>query len=753
MSFRKIITVIIVVVLLVSSTVVYANTNSYDGQEYLATSPLLNETMELLSNRHVHPFNTKEVKSVLDIENFDKIAESEKVALYFNREGDTLRLLNKKTGYVWGALPLTDARNLNKSWSDYGASIIGITCFDKKNMSKRYGLKYNATTKYTFVDNGLIGEANFTDLKIKLNFSVTLYNDHVTFSVDANSVVEEGEYKLGTVAFMPYLGSCFENELDGYIFIPDGCGALMRFNEPRSYVANYSKRVYGKDLALDLLTDPIDLNCFRPNDYILSEKQVVMPVYGIVHGAYQNGLFAVIEDGEEYASITANPAVTNNRYNRIHAEFIFRQSYNKNVNRKEGAGIVIPQEFINKVNPKLTIYVTDNENANYDGMAVMYRDYLTQQGILNGSVDNGDISLRLEILGADKQKTIFGFKPKLFTSFGEAVTIVDRLNSYGIDNIDLTFKHYTFNDEAGNRLSSNLGGINGLNQLKEKVNANGNFYLYIDPNSANSDQINLRTEAANNLATSPFRYERDNYYIIYPSTYFFRMNFVENRINNAISSKYGKNTQFTVDYLCNTLYGDFTTGKEHERSQNLETTIRLIEKLANGEKLPMINPNLYALKYADAFYDIAVTSSQFLYESDSVPFLQIVLNGKMKTFGGMLNVGTYSKEMLLKYVEYGVFPSFVTTNCDTLSLADTPEEDLISTSFDDWENKITYAYSFINDALSKVSGSCITSHRAINEGLIEIIYQNGVKIYVNYSNKEVVVDNKVVNASSYLVVE
>ena len=51
------------------------------------------------------------------------------------------------------------------------------------------------------------------------------------------------------------------------------------------------------DVATDRTQSANDLMANRPNDYIVEEPTVGMPVYGIVHGVRQNAVFAEIESG------------------------------------------------------------------------------------------------------------------------------------------------------------------------------------------------------------------------------------------------------------------------------------------------------------------------------------------------------------------------------------------------------------------------------------------------------------------------
>lgn len=124
-------------------------------------------------------------------------------------------------------------------------------------------------------------------------------------------------YMLKSVTFMPFLGSSYGADIDGYMLIPDGTGALIRFLEPANYVSTYAARVYGPDAGVENYS-------YGGYAYIKEESQAFMPIYGIVHGAGQNGFLAVVESGAEYASIVATPALTNNPYNWAAARFEYR---------------------------------------------------------------------------------------------------------------------------------------------------------------------------------------------------------------------------------------------------------------------------------------------------------------------------------------------------------------------------------------------------------------------------------------------
>ena len=241
------------------------------------TTPLRADTMEANSNRQVHPFSTDESESQFDLQGFEKVAESSETELWLNKEWNTIRLKNKRTGYIWGALPVEDAEGLNKTWNSYGNSIAAIECFDESGVEKRYGMAGNASTTYTMTQNGFTCHAVYDELGVSFDVNVALEGNRLQLSVDEASITEGEEFQLKSMTFLPYFGSGYSDETDGYLFVPDGSGALIRFQKPTNYSSTFSKKVYGKDLAIDVLADPSDLKAYRPNDYIVEDPQVLMP--------------------------------------------------------------------------------------------------------------------------------------------------------------------------------------------------------------------------------------------------------------------------------------------------------------------------------------------------------------------------------------------------------------------------------------------------------------------------------------------
>lgn len=709
--------------------------------------PLTDGLLEANSNRQVHPFSDAPAESQFTTQGFEKVGETPQLAIYLNRQEAALRILNKTTGYLWGALPIGEAEGLNTAWRCYGNGLVSAECVNAEGAESRISIGKDGEAAYEILDGSLLCSVEFPQQQIRFQVRVSWENSRVTLELVDGSLVEQDEgFYLKSMSFLPFLGSSYSDSVDGYILLPDGCGALVRYRKPANYSSTYAARIYGKDYGIESLASTAD-NTARP------EAQALMPVYAMVHGAGQNGFLAVVDEGAEYASLVAAPAQTNNPYNWASARFEFRQKYVKNINRKEGAGANVYQETPNAVVPKISFYFTQGEQANYDGMAVLYRQMLIEQGVLTPLTQpGGAVPLRLEVLGADKKENFLWNTTKVFTTLAQAEQMRQSLAEAGISELDMVLRCYTKNNECGAKLLARLGSKADIAALDRALReTGGSLSLYLDPITANEDQITLRTEAANNLSRQEIRWIDNLASRMYPYTYLYRLNEAESRTQKAISRDYG--ADFALAQASNKLYSDFTSGKEVTRAESMARLTALTEALAQDGRIAMYRPNQYLWQYADRFLELPVSNSQILYESDCVPFLQIVLSGCAELYGGAINTSSYSSERMLRQIEYGMAPSFVVTGCESLELYNTAQESYFSTGFADWRGQIVESYQTVAEGLSDVWGHAIVSHRALQNGLIRVEYDNGVCIFLNYTDAALTVEGIRVQAGGFAVLQ
>lgn len=712
-------------------------TNDYQISEALLGSV---EVEQLSSNRftQLEPEGTKPLPEY-KLEGYTLVAENDKLALYIKEEIAGIRVVNKQSGYVWGALENEDPESLNNTWSAFAQSVVSISYMDSTGAIKQMGAgDKKADCKFQYFENGFTCQADFgSKVGIRLEAKVTLEDDHIAFSVDDSTIVEDGEYFLASVYFVPFMGSTEEDQTDGYLFVPDGSGALLRYQNAAKYLKSYSGRVYGIDHAIDTLNELNDLASNRPVEFLKEGNTVTMPVYGLTLGVNQEAILGRVAKGDSYAYINASPAGQTIPFNWVCASFLYRQVYSQPIS-KNGAGVPVVQSKANKVNPLVEVYFLSGEDANYSGMARAYAEVLRSEGVLQNNLPDNGPKVALDFIAADVEEGMLMNSTKEVTSLQY---IKDSVNSLeGVENIALTIKGWQEGGLSGYTKSelfdsTELGSFKSLNSLKKLLEEkNGTLALYSDPLRGTEIQVNTRRDVGITLSQSTIKktsVDKDAFLgdVWYLKT---ELGMKYLKAQQAVVKKQG--LTMAIDG-CDLLYGEYLVNEFVSREDMKNRLVEIYGEMASTEGMTLFNPNQYLLKYTSVYRNTPVSGSQDLYETDSVPFLQLVLSGNMTMVAPYANHGFYSKIDLLKSIEYNVYPSYLLTEEDNMELAKTTLSDECSTRFDNWKATIEASYEFVADVLEQVEGQRMLKHERINESVFATTYENGV-VYVNYGAHE-----------------
>ena len=709
--------------------------------------------IEIYSNRHTQPEkDLSVVENRLDLEGYELKAENDKLEVWFREAIYGIRIRVKETGYVWGSLQ-ADAQEgdnkLNQSWSEMANAFCTFEYFDEKgNAKKLSAMSAGVDKEMKWTEDGFTCGLDFKEASITMTVKMTLDDDHIRFEA-VDQPEETGAFMAKSLYFMPFLGTVPNAEIPGYMFLPDGPGALIRFREKAQYVSTFDKKVYGKDFGVDPSTEVVSLGAQRPDDYLVAEPQVLMPVYGMAHGAEQNAFFARIASGAEYASIQGNVAISNMPFNWAAARFDYRQLYMQPVNRT-GSGVQSPQKDANVMNPSISFYFLTGKDADYVGMAQKYKEILTAEGVLKPLTHvNESIPLRVDLLGSDIK---WGFLSKTniaFTTIKQASEIVATLADNGIDNLTMIYEGWQKGGVNGSKkaqtgVDGKLGSMSAMHELRDTVNEKGQFFLAYSPVQANENQLNLYRQSATTLSKSYMSVRRENKEIPFQEYFLLRPELVMANIDKVLGAN--EEMDFALNQAGALLYADNTRGKEVTRTETMEMFDQIAVKAYK-------TPNAYLWDTTEVYLDIPTVNSQYLFESDTVPFMQIVLKGNIEYYNPYINIGAFSRNSLLKMLEYGTYPSFILTGVQSSVLKDTPQEDMFSTYYADWMPTIVEMYGVLNEVLSQVADAEIMDHQALSEGVAVTTYSNGVRVFVNYGTSDYVYADEgiTVPAQSYEV--
>lgn len=698
------------------------------------------EQNELQSNRHTMPEGEKAALMTLSTDGYEAMAENEHFVLYYKEEAATIRLLNKKNGYVWGCLSTEQPEDLNKKWTAYGNSIVAVEYSDEENKVSVLGAaKQHLSVKKN--ENGMEFSVDLGSVGIFFDFKLVLSEDGFAFEMDDASIQENDENRLVSVTFLPYWGSVRGNEISGYMFVPDGCGALIRFREPRSYLNGFSKRIYGSDYGVDSMSVINDLGSERINVFAADEKTVSVPVFGMAHGNEQNAYLSIVEQGAEYAQINADPAGIVTNYNRIHATFIYRSVYEQPINKK-GSGVQSVQKSRNQVQPRISYHFLSEEEADYVGMAKGYRTYLEKQGLLPSLTEKREnIPMSIDFLVADVQKEFLGSSVNQITEAADIVNFLSKLKESEIEGYQISLLGWQKKGLHGySVLSDSKKSIfteEELEKLEEEIqNATGKLNFSAAYFSGSELQLNTKKEASitmsQEVAVIPAQDESlylQDQYLLKPKM---ALNGFETGAKDGAES-------LLIEDMGYMLYGEYLENKVTTRSEVLLGITEAFQNVFTDKGAAVVRPNAYLYPYVSAYRDIALVNSQYVFETDTVPFLQILLSGHETLYSPYLNCGLYSKMDLLKLIDYGVYPSFILTGKNNYELRESASSTLLSSAISDWQDYVTEAYQFVNGVLRYTYGEEILDREVLSTGLVRIDYPSG-SIYVNYTESDRQVD-------------
>ncbi len=705
---------------------------------------VVNAQYEINTNRHTLFVESPAVENRFSTDNFQKKLESDILEVWYSEESTSIRVVDKRSGYIWGCTQEEQPENLNKKWHAKANSLCTITYVNKEtNKEEEVALSESTLRKEVlWSDNSALFKVSGRRIGISFEIFMELDGDRLIIGIDDGTVAEEKENLLKSVIFLNFFGSTEQDSVPGYFLIPDGCGALMRFRESRAYTSGFEKKVYGSDFGVDKVAEQMNLNGNRTDDYATPANQVILPLYGIVHGENQNGILAVIENGAEYASISAVPSgVSNIDYNRAYITFNYRQFYDKRVSKSRT--VTVPQEELNQIDAELSFRFLSGEEANYSGMALRYSEKLLEENIIAKKENNREkIPVLINIMGSEVKKGFLRNSLSVLTTAKQAMNISSLLAKSGIDIQTLLFSGGLSGGYSGSsygtvRFEKKVGSSEEFKALSDYVKKNGgDFALSLRVSTANKDQINISSQAALTRSKDSALYEIPNETLMYPAEYYIKPPLITeyvDKINNELPA-YSVNFE-DLGYL---LYSDYTRNRQISRKQSKELLTDAFEKI--GLKAYFSSANEYMLPYTKAVTSIPVTNSQYMYETDTVPFLQMILKGRIDYYAPYSNQGFYSDLSVLKMIEYGAYPSFILMEADNFEIYNTPIQNMFSLNFENWEENIKDIYHRVNKVLAQVEDCQILFHRTIMDGVAAVGYSNGKTIYINYNETAVKLD-------------
>lgn len=594
---------------------------------------------------------------------------------------------------------------------------------------------------------------------------VTLAEDDLLVGIDTGKIINENPYYILTHID---LLSCFgavtpEEAAEGYVFVPDGCGALLELNHFNPSYGSYTRAVY-------------DNTYYNDYYYMPSYPETLhMPVFGMYYTGGSKGgggFLGIIEEGEDLASVTATLASMEeggggSAYNRAYTGY--------DVTKYAQVSILGPYDSSNGLFLKSTgVMDTDyrirfkffTQDIGYYDMAAVYRDYLMERYGMEPHYGEqarlyleatGALSVTERILGIPYSSTIS------MTSYGQLGEIMEDLKEY-----PLTVSYLgVFEGGLDHRLMNGAGLVsaNGsrkeLNALMESAEANGQeLFLQTDFTDIydSGNGFAEKKHASYNfndspieiygysLATGMFMQGSISRYVLSPR---YLSSVVDGFLKEA-----GNYKNLYVEDLAKGYYADYNKRNPVTPEEAQLILEENLAKLAGEKKLALNNPEIDKIRYGAYAVNVARESSGYGSIAIEIPFRQLVMNGLIDyTTVNVNESGVNEEYFLLQALETGSSLKFTVTAKSIDRLKNTDHGNFLSREYAQVKDDIKRLYQEYETAYDQIQCMEITGHRAFAEGVFETTYANGVRVIMNYNMHPVTCEAGDLDALGYLILK
>ena len=580
------------------------------------------------------------------------------------------------------------------------------------------------------------------DIAFKLVVNYQIKDGSVYVSAKYENLVADSDAKLTKLSLLNLFGAYSD-----YIFVPDGSGALIKTDtRDDSFDSELSFPIYGGDAASGHANS--------------GTANALIPAYGMKQG--NNAFVTIIDSGDAIATVSADRVRGGNDFYEAGVSFDITPC-----TESKGKFYMSSESYDGDIG--LCIRFLGGSNADYTGMAAAAREQLIRERILSTrTVEEQEyLPLDLTVIGVSDD-TLFSFKrlnlkkEKTFTDFEQALDMLTRMKSKGINSIKLRYKGALSGgtDQSSIMTASllaRLGTRSDLKDLVEYVNAQ-NMEMYLDVNllsAAKGDSFSSG-RTAGSIFGKKAEYNAINNSPLGKDKYAKRllgMKYVEKSIIEILKdTRFSQFTGFCLNDVGSLLYSDYKNG--FNRQESAEMISEQLPSLTANMKLMTDTGNFRVIKNVSFISHLPTSASQSRSAYVSVPFLQLVLHGIVGYSGEPLNFSENAKTSFLRCVEYGASPAYEWTYSDTYAdkknKSDEDSTDTVGVYYENWIASASELYERADAALKDLQAARMTSHSEIMSGVFCTEYDTGAKIYVNYTESDVTVSGITVPAGGFI---
>ncbi|HEX3076730.1 MAG TPA: DUF5696 domain-containing protein, partial [Lachnospiraceae bacterium] len=519
--------------------------------------------------------------------------------------------------------------------------------------------------------------------------------------------------------------------------------------------SSYYTEVYGWDDAIK-------------RDSVISESRAVFPVFAI--GKNGGSMMCMLEDNAAVASIEAGVSGKSHSYNYANASYTTLHAVAMEISAKSDKSVMVYES--KKPSGVIKQRYRFLDTNQYSNLASSYREYLMDRyPELEKRADEG-APVAVTILGAvDKVKQKLGFPAPVaipLTTYQEANEIIKDMKETGYRNLNMKYSGWMnggIKQSAAESIKtiSALGDKDDLKKLMDQASEQGvpiylegsTGYVYddgvLDGFKVNRDCAKYASKEIVKLYDFSYIWYGakdydDCYYLLKPQK---AITYMKNLVN-SLEGFHANGVAFTeIGYL---LSADYNPKNLITRQEVMEMQQKELKDIASAGTNVMVNcGNDYVLPYVDYITSMDLSGSKYQIIDYSIPFYSMAIHGLVDYSGTSINLSDDYQDMILKSAETGAGLSYTFMKEPTSTLQDSNYTEFYGADYDTWKEEAYRIYSRYEEEMGHCFNQYITDYERIEDGITSTSYEDGTKVYVNYTDQDYTVGNITVLAHDYKV--
>ena len=675
------------------------------------------------------------------------VAENDRLRLFLKADHCGIDVEDKVTGVTWSS-SMNDPTFTGKIAGLNQKKANSLLTVNITNLVKGAGSITNAvllndkqlSTGYELIENGVRVDYDLGANKVRVSVEITLEGDTVLVRVPYERLETYGDFSVVSIDMMPFLCSGSDNA-DGFLFYPDGSGAILEFQDYAHYKETTQLfSVYGNLEKQNSVLDFFDQE----------DPEVMMPVYGIS----QNGhaMLAVIEEGAETARISVNPSTKILALNYVFANFQYRRGFDDM--RVTTRQIKTYDKTAMETDYALRLMFLPEGRDTYSDMAVAYRDYLLNDQGWERRVNDQAVAVDL-FMSAPEEGLLFDTQ-RTVTTLEQAGKILDELAERGVAGLQVSLKGWAKGGYGATPdrfpVVGSIGSNGELTALTEKAAAMGST-LSLTANFVEADKDSWGYSKRNDVVYlsnySILTNDEEDIFLLGPET------MLQKFTDFRKTAEKLKVAGVRFEFIGRCVTFNYNRGHEHTTAQALAVYEQMLQEAKASLGHVSVEGGAVALaEHADLMTEVPYDDSGFQFTTTSVPFYQMVMHGVRDYTGTPGNLSSDLEREMLRWVEMGYMPYFELTWGSTEELMYTDYQSLFTAQYTAWIDEVEeIAKAYTEGDLKDVRTALMMRHEQLANNVYKVTYDNGCVVYVNYNREAVQADGLTINALDYLVVK